>query len=547
MPFQPNPYSLPLLISALVAGVMSAIAWRRRAAPGAFSLTLNMLGASIWAAGEALRWATTTLPDQMRALSIVYVGAALVPTTYFTFVLEVTHRAHWLTRRNLILLALMPLAELALVWTDGWHHLIHTRLDLIRDGDLLVLHWERGPAYWIAVLLYPYALIVIATLLLAYAYLRAHGPYRTQLGLILLAASVPFIASAISQFGLLPDRYLDLAPFAFTAAGPILAYALFRHRLLDLVPVARSVLIESMSDGVIVVDSQNRIVDINPAARRYLEPLAASPIGQNAEAWFAAWPHLVERYRAVPQAHAEIEIEVPTRRYLDLRITSLHDRRGALTGRLVIVHDITQRKQAEQKLHAANQHLRQQLEQIQELQARLREEAIRDPLTGLYNRRYLEETLRRELSRAAREHYPVSLVMIDLDNFKTFNDTYGHEAGDRMLQALSAQLQAHTRAGDIVCRYGGEEFLITLLGISLDAACERAEEWRAAFAETVIPYGDVQLRGTLSLGVATFPDHGDTIEAIIRAADRALYRAKAAGRNRVWVGQRDTGQTGPLH
>ena len=149
----------------------------------------------------------------------------------------------------------------------------------------------------------------------------------------------------------------------------------------------------------------------------------------------------------------------------------------------------------------------------------------------------MSETLPRELLRAEREHYQVSVVMMDIDHFKQFNDTYGHEAGDVVLQALAAHLEALTRQGDIVCRYGGEELLVVLPNVPVGIAAERAESWRAAFAAAPVIYQGQLLHVTFSLGVAAFPQHGDTAEAVFRAADAALYRAKAAGRNCVVVAQ----------
>ena len=173
------------------------------------------------------------------------------------------------------------------------------------------------------------------------------------------------------------------------------------------------------------------------------------------------------------------------------------------------------------------------LTEIRELHLRLQEQAIRDPLTGLYNRRYLDETLERELSRAKREGYPISLTMIDLDHFKLVNDTYGHKAGDEVLITLSALLQSQAREGDIPCRYGGEEFVLVLPRMPLEVASQRAEQWREAFANMTTRHGEFEIGATMSIGLATYPDHAATAEDLIDSADQALYKAKAAGRNRL--------------
>jgi diguanylate cyclase (GGDEF)-like protein/PAS domain S-box-containing protein len=168
-----------------------------------------------------------------------------------------------------------------------------------------------------------------------------------------------------------------------------------------------------------------------------------------------------------------------------------------------------------------------------ELQKELEEQAIRDSLTGLYNRRFLDETLTRELSRAERDKYSVSVVMLDLDHFKMFNDTYGHDVGDMMLKQLGKLLSSQVRAGDIACRFGGEEFVVVMPKASLSVAKQRANDWRMKFESQILIHEGEVLTATLSAGVAVYPLHGTTSDEIIRKADQAMYAAKAAGRNLV--------------
>jgi diguanylate cyclase len=170
------------------------------------------------------------------------------------------------------------------------------------------------------------------------------------------------------------------------------------------------------------------------------------------------------------------------------------------------------------------------------LRETLRRQSVRDPLTGLYNRRFLEESLERELGRATRSGLPFGLMMIDIDHFKRLNDTYGHDAGDAVLRALGNLLRAQLRSEDVVCRYGGEEFTMILPEASHDATQARAESLREAAAQLIVNLrGQTLERVTISVGVSSFPEHGVTADALLRAADAALYRAKESGRNRVIV------------
>jgi diguanylate cyclase (GGDEF)-like protein len=164
-----------------------------------------------------------------------------------------------------------------------------------------------------------------------------------------------------------------------------------------------------------------------------------------------------------------------------------------------------------------------------------RRQSTRDALTGLYNRRYLEETLGRELILAERHGQPVSVIMADLDHFKAVNDRYGHLGGDEVLRVFGDLMKRQVRGSDIYCRYGGEEFLLVLPHMSTENAIERAEQLRSAMAAAPVPYGDSAIAVTASFGVATFPRDGRTGDELIAAADSALYLAKETGRNRVNV------------
>jgi len=169
------------------------------------------------------------------------------------------------------------------------------------------------------------------------------------------------------------------------------------------------------------------------------------------------------------------------------------------------------------------------------LRERLKQETIRDPLTNLFNRRYLEESLSREVLRARRSRTTVGIIMIDVDHFKIFNDTHGHKAGDGVLQELGDLLLRNIRGGDIACRYGGEEFLLILPDTTLDTTEQRARELLQKVRTLSIPYQENIFHITVSLGIAIFPVHGSEVHSVVEAADTALYQAKHNGRNQAVV------------
>lgn len=174
------------------------------------------------------------------------------------------------------------------------------------------------------------------------------------------------------------------------------------------------------------------------------------------------------------------------------------------------------------------------------LKEKLRDQSIRDPLTGLFNRRYLEESLTREISRCHRHHSPLTVLMFDLDHFKAFNDLHGHPGGDTLLAAFGRLLQSSCRQEDIACRYGGEEFTLILPETDETIGLERANQLLAATSQLTVSHQSQPLsRITTSIGLAVFPKHGSTSTSLLMAADRALYRAKTQGRNRIYVASLD--------
>jgi diguanylate cyclase (GGDEF)-like protein len=211
------------------------------------------------------------------------------------------------------------------------------------------------------------------------------------------------------------------------------------------------------------------------------------------------------------------------------------DQDGQILNFIAIQEDITQRKRAEDDLRNANNQLEERLKEIETLQASLREQAIRDPLTQLHNRRFLDESIEQEFHHAKRASEPLSIILLDIDNFKLINDTYGHAVGDACLVAMADLLQGYVRRSDISCRYGGEEFMLVLPATSLEGATQFAEKLRQIVARKAFIVDGQELRFTISLGIASYPAHGEASNEIINKADDALYISKRLGRNRATV------------
>ena len=288
-------------------------------------------------------------------------------------------------------------------------------------------------------------------------------------------------------------------------------------------------LFEAAQDGILLLDAETgRITDVNPflvkmlgytreefVEKKLWEVGAFQDIEASQEAFEALQKNKYIRYEDLPLRAKKgklIQVEFVSNVYL-------------VGGEKVIqcnIRDITERKQAQDALRKS--------------EALLRELSVRDHLTGLFNRRYMEETLERELLRAARKDFSLGILMIDVDDFKHFNDNFGHAAGDAVLRELGILLLRHFRGEDIACRYGGDEFIIVLLDASRKIARERAERLCEHARHLDIQFEGQALKTiTLSIGVAVFPENGSTSAEILKAADIALYHAKRDGRDQVVV------------
>jgi PAS domain S-box-containing protein len=329
---------------------MAVYAWRQRAVPGATYLALLMLAVAVWALATAGEFAAVSMPATIWWSKAAYVGIVGVAPLWLLFILDYGQRSEWLTPRRIAMMWLVPVVTLGLVLTNEWHHLIWTRITPASDAAGAMLIYGHGIGFWLE-WTYSYVLMAWGTALLVRMTLRSARLYRRQVAVMLAGAAMPWLGNVLYVTGMAPLPGLDLTPLAFALTGLPAALGFLRFQVLDLLPVARDLLVESMGDGVLVVDARNRVVDVNPAACRFIGCDAGSAIGQQADLVLAEWHDLVARYRDVPETQAEITVDGPAGpQRLDLRISPLYDRRERLTGRLIIAHDVTERWQAQQAL-----------------------------------------------------------------------------------------------------------------------------------------------------------------------------------------------------
>ena len=327
----------------IVATTIAVISARRRSAPGASSMGLFAFALALAIIPYTLFW--DSLPQyRLLWLSLTYLGLTLVPAAILTFAIEYANRTRWLRRGNRLLLLVEPLFTQVLLWTNPSHGLV---IPLKQQG-VLVTSVVNGP--WIAInTIYSDSLILIAIFLLFQTF--RHGPlaYRIQSGAILVGTIAPILLDNVSLASIMAVPGLEMTLIAFTITGLAFSYGLFSHHLLDIVPIARDLVVEKMSDGWVVLDKQNRIVDLNPAAEEVIGAMRNKIFGRPAESILSNFPNIM---RSVDDARElDIKGSVNTRngwKYLNLRISPLLGKHENLIGQLVVWRDITERRMADE-------------------------------------------------------------------------------------------------------------------------------------------------------------------------------------------------------
>lgn len=444
-------------------------------------------------------------PDLATALWVVrfeYVGIVMIAPfltlVAYDFLEEGTPRA------PVPALFVLPAAILVLVWTLDFHGLYYLDPSLSKVLGLSVLEFGRGPAYRLHVL-YQNLLIAYCVFIFARNTLRGPKAKRTLARFMLAGCLFPWFGFVVYLSGAVPLN-LDPTPVTLAFTGAFFAVGFFRYRMFDLRPIARDTVFEQMRDAVLVTDDQGAVVDHNTAALRLFPSLAAYRGFLPVRDLAADSPTFAEALdRREPDSVVTLELPEGERRF-SLHHSPVTDRSGRWVGTVHSFTDITERLILEERLVA---------------------QATTDELTGVSNRRHFFERARAELERAQRYGRPFGVAILDMDDFKSINDKYGHPAGDEALR-IAARLCAETlRSADIMGRYGGDEFAFAFPECDEDQAREAAERLSRILASAAFPYGDDVIRLSASVGYAggssgPLPD----LDSLLKRADDRMYEKK---------------------
>ena len=498
-----------LILMGLVMVLLGVMSWNRRSTgKAAIFLAICLWGVAIYSFGYGMELSSSTEDAIFFWVRFEHWGIQFIAPMWLLFAMSVSGYDKKIKPSLLIILSVIPIYLLIGSQTLGtlnWGHL-NPRVDY--SGAFPVFAYDRGVWNYIAAGFYTLCL-AISTVLFALSMVRSVASFKRNAAIYLLGSLPPLIGQFLQNFQLLPSN-IDFAPFMLSISGVLFVYAFSKLRLLDIIPLARDSIFESMSTGVMILDREDRIVDFNPAMQIIVSSLDKKVIGKSIFKVFPNDPSLLDLVRGITTGRIELKFgEGISTAYYRVNMTNMRDKKGQLVGKIINFYEFTMEK---------------------DLLNELVNQAAHDGLTGIYNRQYFMKLAEKEILRHNRYGGDLSLIMMDLDHFKQVNDTYGHAAGDIVLRTVTDIFSKMIRQSDVFARIGGEEFIILLPETKLESAQVLAERLRNTLDNTLIEFEGQEFYAHASFGVSgEGPDEKRSLDELYRVADRALYRAKAMG------------------
>ena len=386
-----TPYTIPLFIAAAVSGILFIPAWRRRDAPGAKAFAWFSALAALWCFGYAVEIGSPTFAGKLFWAKFQYIGIVNVSPVFIVFCLQYTRRWRF-SSKSLVVFFILPWLLLLSVWLEPNLGLFYRSLGLDDSGPFLNLDLVYGPLFW-TLIFYSYSLLLVGSYMLLSLGHKLRNPYRLQTYGLVLATIFPWLGNGLYVTGLTPFPALDLTPLGFAATAVFLAWNLQKLSLLDVAPFAREIVLENMSNVMLVWNQQNRLLDFNPAAARLFNAATPLKVGMLAHQLFQGpFVVLLPLYK---QHDIQKEIEL-SGSYFEVTVSPLLDQRGVPSGRLLILHNVTEARVAAQELAIAKEQAEAASRSKSAFLANMSHE-LRTPLTAIigYNE-LLQEMLKEE-------------------------------------------------------------------------------------------------------------------------------------------------------
>ncbi len=517
-----------LYIVTIITLVLAVYSWKKKEVTGAKPLVLLCLAVSFYTFGYGSQLISSNLRQAIFWGKFEYVGFAAIPAIWVLVAYSISGKTH--NKYKIFLLCIIPMLTVIFRTTNEWHHLFYSKETFKSNGYFNVLVLEKGPWDYVNYVFFVLC-ISFSTKIYYNIYKKEKGFYKKQALILLITSILPLITIIINLLGRFPLR-LDSGAFIVIFENFLFVHGVLRYNFIHIIPLSRKKIFDWIYDGVLVIDTKLNLLDYNQVAKVIFPELDKKMTGlpinislASNEEFISIIEHsisiiehenLLEKVRDEEEDMYKFSLYDHRERQIKdykVRITSLKARKNII-GMTVMISDITKENQI--------------LKKLEEL-------AQTDYLTGLFNRRRFFDIMTYEIKRTFRLEEPLSLIIFDIDHFKRINDTWGHQAGDRVLKEIAEITKNCVRETDSVARYGGEEFIILLPGILAMEAVQIAERIRKQFENHIINLNRDIIRLTASFGVAQFTGkefETNYIDKIVSNADQALYKAKELGRNR---------------
>lgn len=502
-------YSIVCLASATLAISLSFLSFRSyRFTPYARPLGFLLLCSGIYAFGYAFEIMKTDPKWIFLWLRVEYTGLSFIAGCFLWFCVEFTGRIK--TNKTILLVTLLgvSLFFLIAVFTNNHHHLYYSSIEIDHRGLFPTAALGRGIFYYFNIL-WLFSSFVLSFILYFHYLFRTSSIYRKRALTMVIAMIVCLIDYLIYILKVIPWS-LDIGPLIVTINGSVLSIAITRLAFLDISPIARGQVFESMQDGVVVTDSQGRILDFNNAVQHIFPNLTRENLGHYLPTFAPElktylFSENISKYNPLSIQKEDIV------QFYDVRTIPIKEKQNQEMGIAIYIREITEQYQ---------------------LLKKLQEYAEKDWLTGIWNRRKWMDLAKAEIRRAERHKRPLTIAYLDIDHFKLVNDSLGHEGGDMVLIHLVQNISSQLRENDIFGRIGGEEFVILFPELDKEKAQIVTQRLLRAVSEKEINFGKQNLSVTTSIGAIVWEgDKKVSLDELIQKADKALYMSKAAGRN----------------
>ena len=486
-----------MLISTVASIALLVYAVANHYSERSFFLIFFSFCGFLYTAGYLLEIISPTLEAAFTGVRIQKMGSLLIVPLHYLFIRDVYREKRFHPLQHCLLLAL-PVFNLLTAQAFPLVRLHYTDIVYFRSNFIANCHGYAGPVNYLAIA-YNFSLVFLS-LLRIFRHMRAGSkPQQRQSAFLLASVLLPLLVNIYHTLSYSNPR-IDLNPFAISISLALLLYSVRIQNLLNVVPLARAQVIESMTDAFIVCGKDFRFLDANQAAKRLFPDLNALLPGETAQQ--------MKRFEREEEVCLQIGGETKFYKITKTRIAQ----NGKSGGICIVFHDITDKENELKKLYG---------------------KATFDPLMHIYNRATFFDLAKFTLGSDKAKTLPCALLMIDLDHFKLVNDRYGHSCGDTALETVAVMVKCHFRKSDIVGRYGGEEIVVLLKNITVEQLLAVVEKLRTNIAHTAIPFHENELHVTVSIGMTHSPaGNAHSLEDMLVQADAALYNAKNGGRNR---------------